>query len=239
MIIIGLIGIGVSAYFLRTSNFQLIIFTHLIFFLFSILDSGNNLTPEIIGIVIGAVLVIAALCFLYIVLACIGARDGYFSYDDDDDKPNVGGRAYAIIPPSHPNAHLYIPRDYMRLVENAYPPPMPMTQTPITSTSKVVRNQSTLRREVTTIPNTNQQTVYRTNTEISGYENKSHKKDITIEMPERLVTERTMSPRSRERNLNKIVHNVGHVVEDHKKRYNGDVPTKIIVKVDEHAMPTD
>ena len=125
----------------------------------------------------------------------------------------------------------------MKLVENAYPPPM--MQTPATSTSKVVHNQSTLKRWVPTIPDTKQQTVYRTNTPINGYENKLDKKNITIEMPERLVTERTMSPRSRERNLNKIVHNVGHVVEDAKKRYNGDVPTKVIVKVDEHAMSTD
>lgn len=62
-------------------------------------------------------------------------------------------------------------------------------------------------------------------------------KNVTIEMPERLLTGRKLSPKSHERKLNKVVNNIGHVVEDAKKRYT-DVPTKVIVKVDENAKAT-
>jgi hypothetical protein len=57
---------------------------------------------------------------------------------------------------------------------------------------------------------------------------------MTIEMPERILTARKLSPKSHERKLNKVVNNIGHVVNDAKKRYNGDVPTKVIVKIDEN-----
>jgi inner membrane protein involved in colicin E2 resistance len=129
----------------------------------------------------------------------------------------------------------------MKMVENSYPPPPPppMKQTHVTSSSNVVHNQPTLTRSVSTIPYTHQQTVQRTNTATNGFATKSNKKNITIEMPEHLVADRTMSPRTRERSLNKIVQNVGHVVEDARKRYNGDVPNKVIVTVDQHAKQTD
>jgi inner membrane protein involved in colicin E2 resistance len=144
----------------------------------------------------------------------------------------------------------------MKMVENSYPPPPPppMKQTHVTSSSNVVHNQptltrsvstipythqQTLTRQVSTIPYTHQQTVQRTNTTTNGFATKSNKKNITIEMPEHLVADRTMSPRTRERSLNKIVQNVGHVVEDARKRYNGDVPNKVIVTVDQHAKQTD
>jgi hypothetical protein len=63
----------------------------------------------------------------------------------------------------------------------------------------------------------------------------NNKKNLTIEMPERLLTGRKMSPKTHERKLNKVVNNIGHVVEDAKKRYHGDIPTKVIVKVDENV----
>ena len=64
-------------------------------------------------------------------------------------------------------------------------------------------------------------------------------KNITIEMPERLLTGRQMSPRTRERNINKVVKNIGHIVEDVKKRYHGDISNKVIVKIDKDGMQTD
>ncbi len=67
----------------------------------------------------------------------------------------------------------------------------------------------------------------------------SHSNNITIEMPERLLTGKKMSAKTHEHRLNKVVHNIRHVVKDAKKRYPGDdVPTKVIVKVDENAKAT-
>jgi hypothetical protein len=54
-------------------------------------------------------------------------------------------------------------------------------------------------------------------------------------MPERLLTGGQKSGIERERSLNKMVKNIGQIVEDAKKRYNGDVPDKVIVKVDQNA----
>jgi len=191
------------------------------------LASSTNLIPKIVGIVVGGILAIATFCFLCILLACIGARDGYFTYNDDG--PHAGGRAFAVIPPTHPNARLYVPRDYMKVAENNHPPPS-------ASVSNAVHRQSSFMQPVSTTPFNQQPILHRTNTSTNGYENKSNKNNITIEMPERLLTGRQMSPRSRERSLNKVVKNIGHVVEDAKKRYNGDVPNKFIVKVDKNAM---
>ena len=143
---------------------------------------------------------------------------------------------YAIIPPSHPNARLYIPRDYMKMVENNHLPPV--TYNPTTPSSNGIYRQSSLMAPVSTEPYTHQQTVHRSKTSTNGFENRTNKNNITIEMPDQLVTGRQLSPRSRERSLNKIVRNIGHVVEDAKKRYNGDVPNKVVVKVDKHAMQT-
>jgi hypothetical protein len=60
-------------------------------------------------------------------------------------------------------------------------------------------------------------------------------KNVTIEMPERLLTGRKLSPKSHERKLHKVVNNIGHIVEDAKKRYSGDLPTKVIVKIDDNT----
>jgi hypothetical protein len=229
-IIIGLAGVGVSAYFLATSNFISLVLNYLtVSFFFCILDSSTNLIPKIVGIAVGGVLAIAAFCFLYILLGCIGARDGYFTYNDNG--PHTGGRAFALIPPSHPNAHLYIPHEYMKVVENSH-------STPSASASNGGYNQSSLMQSVSNTPYTQQQTIYRSNTLTNPYENKSIKNNITIEMPERLLTGRKMSPNTRERSLNKVVKNIGYIVEDAKKRYNGDLPDKVIVKVDKSAMQT-
>jgi hypothetical protein len=62
----------------------------------------------------------------------------------------------------------------------------------------------------------------------------SHNKDLTIEIPERLLNGRQMSPRSREHNLNKVVKDIHNVREDAKKRHNGNIPNKVIVKVDDN-----
>jgi hypothetical protein len=119
----------------------------------------------------------------------------------------------------------------MKVAENSHPPPS-------VSVSNPVHRQSSFMQPVSATSYNQQSILHRTNTSINGYENKSNKNNIIIEMPERLLTGRQMSPRSRERSFNKVVKNIGHVVEDAKKRYNGDVPNKVIVKVDKNAMQT-
>jgi predicted DNA-binding helix-hairpin-helix protein len=81
---------------------------------------------------------------------------------------------------------------------------------------------------VSTIPTSQQQIINKQKTVTSEL-------NVTIEMPERLLTGRKMSPKSHERKLNKMVNIIGQVVEDAKKRYHDHVPTKIIVKVDENV----
>jgi hypothetical protein len=115
----------------------------------------------------------------------------------------------------------------MPMVENSH--------TPVTSSSNMLYNQPTRMHPVTTMPYTSQQTVHRSNTTTSIRETKANKNNITIEMPERLVTGRKLSARSRERSLNNVVRNLGHIVQDAKKRYPGDAPNKVIVKVDPNA----
>ena len=63
-------------------------------------------------------------------------------------------------------------------------------------------------------------------------------KSFTIEMPEPLLTGRQVSPKTHERQINKVVNNIGHIVDDTKKRYNGEAPTRVIVKVDKNAKTT-
>ncbi len=118
----------------------------------------------------------------------------------------------------------------MKIGENSY-------LQPSASVSNAVHRQSSFMQPVSTTPYNQQPTIYSAHTSTNGYENKSNKNNMTIEMPERLLTGRKMSPKSHERKLNKVVNNIGHVVEDAKKRYN-DVPTKVIVKVDENAKST-
>lgn len=176
---------------------------------------------------VGGVLVIGAMCFLCILLACIGSRYGYFSADAEaDDEENTDtehprvnkGRALALISPAHPNAHLYIPRDYMQMMEN------PHSNSFVPPASAVSSHH--------------QQATYRSTTAARRTERKSGKPSIVIEMPERLLTGRKISPRSRERSLNKVVKNIGPIVEDARKHCNGDLPSKVIVKVEKPATST-
>lgn len=213
LILIGLAGVGVSAYFLATGKSHLSFLTHCNIFIYS--DSQNDLIPKIIGIAIGGALVIFALCFLCIILGCIGSREGYFKYNGTGQRK--GGRAFALISPAHPNAHRYIPADYNELSENKFP-----------SASTIYNSQSS------TMPIIHRQrTIYP-----EGNVSSTNNKNVTIEMPERLLTGRKMSPKSHERKLNKVVHHIGNVVVDAQKRYPGEVPTKVIVKMDEHVKAT-
>ncbi|CAF3545901.1 unnamed protein product [Rotaria socialis] len=191
--VIGLAGAGVSAYFLAT-------------------DFQTDSIPKIIGAAAGGVLAIASMCFLYCVLACIGSRDGYFSYHGDGPQP--GGRAFAVIASTHQNAHFYTPANYRELHK----------------TNPTTSSNSFTARSVTQLRSTNRQ-----NTIVSETNSAATGKNITIEMPERLLTARKDSPKTRERKMNNVVSNIGRVVEDAKKRYHGDVPTKVIVTVDEKA----
>ncbi|CAM4755377.1 unnamed protein product [Rotaria magnacalcarata] len=209
LIFIGLAGAGVSAYFF-------------------VKDSTDHFIPTIVGMAVGGALALVALLFLCIVLGCIGSHDGYFNYNDD--KQHVGGRAFAFIPPTHPNAHLYIPRDYAKLVENGNR--LPMAPMPARASSNFVYGHQSLMAPVSTVPYTHQQAMSRSNTSTITVNNKSNNDNITIEMPERLVTGRAMSPKSRERSLNKVVKNIGQVVEDAKKKNNGDAPKKVIIQIE-------
>jgi hypothetical protein len=101
-------------------------------------------------------------------------------------------------------------------------------------------SENNLMQPISTVPYTHQQKLHRSNTvsTTNSYDNKSNKNNITIEMPESFLTGRQNSSRSREPSLTKVVKNISHVVEDAKKRYNGDIPNKVIVKVDPNAMQT-
>ncbi|CAF2912524.1 unnamed protein product [Rotaria sp. Silwood2] len=194
--VIGLAGVGVSAYFLAN-------------------NSQTNLIPKIVGIVVGGILAIIALTFLYCVLACIDSRDGYFSYNDD--APHGNGRAFALIPSSHPNGHLYDSRDNKELHKNNRTSSLNSVSTRSTIHQKTINRQKSIKNDINSTTNA---------------------KNIIIQMPERLLTARKESPKSRERKLNNVVNNIGRIVQDAKKRYNGDVPNKIIVKVDENVQPS-
>ena len=65
----------------------------------------------------------------------------------------------------------------------------------------------------------------------SSYEAKPNKNNIVVELPEHLVGGRQTTPRTRERNLNKVVQNISHVVDDAKKRNHGEAPGTVLVKV--------
>jgi hypothetical protein len=155
------------------------------------------LVPTVIGIAIGGVLTIAAPCFLYCILGCIGSREGYFTYTGDDSR--VGGRAFALISPGHPNAHHYLPSVNYKNNKKSI---------------SIKQRQRTVFHQI------------------------NNPKTVTIEMPERLLTRREMSPKTHERRLSKVVNNIRHVVEDVKKRFPDDVPTKVIVNVNQNAKAT-
>ena len=158
--------------------------------LFIILDSTDNVGLKVAGIIIGTILALGIIAFLFLLLCCLGQRDGFFSYFGQ--RSRIGGQGYAIIAPPQP----YGPE---------YPPARP---------SNVVYSQPAIMAPVS-----------------NGYENKPNKHNIIIEMPE-TPEGRQLSPESRERSLNKVAKNINHIVEDAKKRNNGDVPSTVIVKVD-------
>ncbi|CAF3543672.1 unnamed protein product [Adineta steineri] len=54
--------------------------------------------------------------------------------------------------------------------------------------------------------------------------------NVVIELPDN-VAGRNMTPKTRERNINKVVQNLGQVVEDAKRRNNGEMPNNLVVKV--------
>jgi hypothetical protein len=83
-----------------------------------------------------------------------------------------------------------------------------------------------------------QQTIHRKKTVVNEINGIPNAKSFTIEMPERLLTGRKFSPKTHERQLNKVVNNIGYIVENTKKRYNDELPTKVIVKVDKNAKAT-
>ncbi len=195
--------------------FSYLISFHTFLLLFFLSDSSNNLVSTVVGIAVGGFLAITALCFLCILLTSIGSRDDYFTYNGDG--PRIGGRAFAMIPPTHPNAHFYIPRDYIKMIENGYPVAR-------ISTAKGSRRKSS-------------SILHRSATLSNGHDMKS-KKNIMIEMPEGLLTGGSKSAKERELNLNKMVKNIGQIVEDTRKRYHGDLPDKVIVKVDQNVTQT-
>lgn len=182
-----------------------------------------------VGIAVGGALAIAALCFLCILLACIGARDGYFKYNRKTVRS--GGRAFARIPPTHPNAHQYLPYDNKTISENHY------TSTTTHSALKQPPSLS-LRSATTTVPQTQQYTTQRSNPSSGVFDTRSSKHSVIIEMPEQLLSTDRVSPRTRERSLTKIVRNIGNIVDDTKRRNHGDLPDRLVVKVDPDGTPT-
>lgn len=199
--------------------------------LFSTLGSSLDSLPMIIGIAVGAALAALALIFLYIVLGCIGARDGYFSYDDSD-TPQVGGRVFALIPPTHPNAHLYVPHEFMKTSESNHI--LPVSQKTIRPRSNVLQRQTSFRAPVSAVKSYSlPQTIYEP---AATPKTRPKPNNLTIEVPERLLPARKLSPKSRERSLTQVIKNINHIYDDVKKQYNGDVSNKVIVTVDKNAL---
>lgn len=62
------------------------------------LDPSSNSGLKIAGIVIGALLAIGAVIFLFFALCCLGQNDGFFSYFGNRQRTG-GGQAYALMPP--------------------------------------------------------------------------------------------------------------------------------------------
>lgn len=168
----------------------------------------------------GAVIALAALCFLCCVIGCIGYRDGYFSYGEDRpqsaDDNGGGNKPFAAIPPTHPNTRTYTRREHSEPNKT---------------------NNMTTSNVVSTIPVTHQSIRVLQKPVVDETNGTKSSKNIIIHMPERLLTGRQVSPKSHERKINNVVNNIGRIVEDAKKRYNGDIPDKVIVKVDENAKP--
>lgn len=124
-----------------------------------------------------------------------------------------------MIPPTHPNAHNYIPCDFTDVEKK---------KSLVSVTSYGTSPQPLLSSSVTRSASTRRQ-----KTLIAELARTTSAQNVTIEMPERLLTGRQMSPKTHERKINKVVNNIGQVVDETKKRYNGDMPTKVIVKIDD------
>lgn len=212
--LIGLAGAGVSIYFLANGRF--------FFFANWRLDSDENIllssdsttetAAKIVGIVVGVLVAIGALCFLYTVLTCVGSCEGHFTFHGEG--PRGSGRSFGFTPSSQSKDRLYVPPDSADLKESRRSSPVTLTSSVSTTHVQPIPRQKTLINDTTHVPNG---------------------KNITIEMPERLLVAGRMSPATHERSLNKVVKNIGHVVQDASKRYNGDVPNKVVVQVDPNA----
>ncbi|CAF1082976.1 unnamed protein product [Didymodactylos carnosus] len=282
--LIALAGLAVSLYFLFTDT--------------------TDFTSEIVGVAVSGVLFIVAMCVMYIILACVGVREGYFL----TNRKYVGGTAYALIPPTHPNASRYVPEEYWKMVEDsyrnnlAYHPDAHFHQrhqqkTPASYVSNVDSTEVRRKQQETQYyqdhrlhhpqhvqlnpsvqyhqpqqvelnpsvqyhqpqqvelnpsvqhhqpqqvqPNPSVQVELNPSVreqqqiELNPRVQRQKDKNFIIEMPEKLLTGRKISPRSRERSLKKVVTDIGYIVDDAKKRYNGDVPNKVIVQVDKKTQ---
>jgi hypothetical protein len=72
-----------------------------------ILDSSTNTGLKIAGIVIGAILALGIIAFLFFLLCCLGKRDGFFSYFGK--RSRIGGQGYALVSRTHHNTYDYPP----------------------------------------------------------------------------------------------------------------------------------
>ena len=187
-----------------------------------------------IGIAVGGTIAIAALCFLCILLACIGARDGYFKYNRKAVRS--GGRAFAFIPPTHSNAHQYLPYEKKTVSENHHTSSTSYhTLRQLTSLSSPPTTTTTT---TTTVPHSQQYVTQRSATSSNIYDTRSSKHSVIIELPDQLLDTGQVSQRTRERSLTKIVRNIGHIVDDTKRRNHGDLPDRLVVKVDQDGKST-
>ena len=153
---------------------------------------------------------IGAVVFLYTVMTCVGSCEGYFSFHGEG--PRRGGKSLAWISPGVAGQKALSAREYRELVDHRQ-----RSLSPVSTSQVQPLNRQKTSSELTHVPNG---------------------KNITIELPERLLTGRKMSPTTHERSLNKVVKNLGHVVQDATKRYNGDAPSEVIVQVDPNAKAT-
>lgn len=97
---------------------------HFIFFVsFIILDSSTNTGLKIAGIVIGAILALGILAFLFFLLCCLGKRDGFFSYFGK--RSRIGGQGYALVSRTHHNVYDYPPATRTSNVVYSQPAIMP------------------------------------------------------------------------------------------------------------------
>lgn len=145
-------------------------------------------------------------------MTCVGSCEGYFSFHSEG--PRRGGKSLAWISPGVAGQQPISAREYRELIDQRQRSLSPISTSQI---QPINRQKTSVSSDLTVVP--------------PG-------KNITIELPERLLTGRKMSPTTQQRSLNKVVQNLGHVVQDATKRYNGDAPTKVIVQVDPHARAT-